>query len=160
MSCTIEVIGNVKKSIATLSKNLALKTLALLGQPDCLDVTIYYVSEREIKRLNRVNRNIDKVTDVLSFPSTLTRSGEVVDTTSFESQLLKNESGNIHLGDMAICLTRAGEQAAEYGGTLEAEIKKLIIHSLLHLLGYDHIKDEDYLVMHGKEEELDKQIKV
>ena len=160
MSRTIEVIGIVKKNIAEMVKSVANCTLELMGQPDMLDVTVYFVSEREIRRLNRVNRGIDKVTDVLSFPSTDTRAGEVVDATSLDNLTLLNDCGNLHLGDMAICLKRADEQAKEYGSTLEAEVKKLVIHSLLHLLGYDHISDEDYIIMNEKEKELDLKIKI
>ena len=55
---------------------------------------------------------------------------------------------------MAICLKRASEQAAEFGHSLEREVVKLVIHSTLHLMGFDHIKDEDYVVMNQEEEKI------
>ena len=60
--------------------------------------------------------------------------------------------------DMAICFAQTKRQAKEFGNTVSAEIKKLVIHSMLHLMGYDHIKDDDYEVMNKKEIELDKKI--
>ena len=64
------------------------------------------------------------------------------------------EGKNIYLGDMAICLKRAGEQAKEFEQTLEQEVIKLVIHSTLHLMGFDHIEDKDYEVMNPEEEKI------
>lgn len=160
MKSSIEVLGRVSQVIKNLSSAVALKVLSLLNQPDCLDVTIEFVSANEIRRLNCHNRNIDKVTDVLSFPSTNTVAGERVDLTCPENLACVTENGNIHLGDIAICMQRARQQAKEYGNTPVEEVKKLVIHSILHLLGFDHISDSDYEVMHKKEEELFLKIKV
>jgi len=70
--------------------------------------------------------------------------------------MFKQDNGYIHFGDMALCLKQTKRQAKEFGVSVEAEIKKLVIHSMLHLMGYDHIKDEDYLVMKKEEERLEK----
>ena len=61
---------------------------------------------------------------------------------------------------MALCLKQTKRQAKEYGVSLESEIKKLVIHSMLHLMGYDHIEDDDYEVMNKKEIELEGLIKI
>ena len=84
----------------------------------------------------------------------------LLDETSVEVQMSVQENGLIHFGDMAICLKQTERQAKEYGVTTEAEVKKLVIHSMLHLMGYDHIEDDDYLVMNKKEVELDEKIEI
>ncbi len=116
-----------------------------------LEVCVMFVDEEEMRELNARTRNVDKVTDVLSFPAFELKAGEKVP-----------ENGNeiVHLGDMAICLQRAGEQAKDFSNTLEKEVSKLAIHSTLHLLGYDHIEDEDFMVMQPKEEEVAKKLKI
>ena len=95
---------------------------------DC-GLEIIISSEDEIRECNRDNRNIDAVTDVLSFPM-------------FESKdkLCVDESGVAFLGSMVICKNRACQQAEEYGHSIEREAAFLAVHSVLHLLGYDHEK--------------------
>jgi len=85
-----------------------------------VELSILITSDREIKRLNRLYRNKDKPTDVLSFPM-----GEEV-------------GGWRLLGDVVISLDTAKVQASEFGLNLEEEIKRLLIHGIVHLLGYDH----------------------
>jgi probable rRNA maturation factor len=82
------------------------------------------------------------------------------DINSEFANFLKTDDGNIHFGDIALCLARCKKQAKEYKVSIESEVKKLIIHSCLHLMGYDHIKDEDFAVMSKKEKELEKKIKI
>lgn len=154
----IEVSGKACFCLKHLAKNVAKKVIKLMGQPDCLEVAIEFVSEEEIQRLNNEMRKIDKVTDVLSFPSTEIKVGEILNENESECLFLKNDEGNIHFGDMAICLAQTKRQAKEYGVTVKSEVKKLVIHSMLHLMGYDHIEDSDYEIMHKKEEELAKLI--
>lgn len=155
----IEVAGWARKKYKELAKDVANQTIKLMKQPDVLEIAISFVSKREIKRLNRENRGVDKVTDVLSFPSTQLKVGEVLNTSSEECIFLKTDDNLIHFGDMALCLSQCKKQAKEYGVSAESEIKKLVIHSMLHLMGYDHIKDDDYSAMNKKEKELDKKIK-
>lgn len=153
----IEISGRTTENFKNIAKNVALQVLDLMNQPKGLEVAIEFVSEKEIQRINREYRNIDRVTDVLSFPSTTTKAGEIFDINSEEAMLL-NSDGLVHFGDMALCTKRLREQSKTFGNTPEQELKKLVIHSMLHLMGYDHIKDEDYEIMHKKEEELDKKI--
>ena len=108
--------------------------------------------------MNSEFRNIDKVTDVLSFPSFEISAGEILDLKNQDYLAFRQENGFYHFGDMAICLKQTQRQAKEFGVTTQSEIKKLVIHSMLHLMGYDHIKDEDYAVMKKQEENLDKLI--
>lgn len=160
MKSVIEVFGHTSVKIKMLAKEVAMQTIKYMKQPDILEVAIFFVSENKIQRLNKDYRGIDKITDVLSFPSTTLKAGDVFDIDSNEANMLLVENGNIHFGDMAICIKRAREQAKEFGVTIESEIKKLVIHSMLHLMGYDHISDEDYSIMNVKECELSRIIKV
>lgn len=158
MENIIEVNGRASAKLKLIAKNVANDALKLMSQPLGLEVAINFVSEKEIQRLNREIRGIDKVTDVLSFPSTSLEAGKILDKNSEEAMFLKFDNGFIHFGDMAICTKRLRQQAKEFGVSAENELKKLVIHSILHLMGYDHIKDSDYEIMHEKEIELDKKI--
>lgn len=101
---------------------------------------VVLVDEDRIREINREYRDKDSVTDVISF--------------AFE------ESDNIHvenlrfLGEIYICVKRAEEQAKEYGHSFKREICYLTVHGLLHLLGYDHMKEEDKKVMRDLEERI------
>lgn len=154
----IEVSGRCKDEYKLLAKQVAENVIILMNFPDNLEVAIDFVSEKEIQRLNREFRNIDRVTDVLSFPSFQLVAGEVLNENDEAVSAFILDNGLIHFGDMAICLKQCERQAKEYENSVKAEIKKLVIHSMLHLMGYDHIKDEDYVIMKEKEEKLDKLI--
>ena len=155
----IDVKGFVFKRYKILAEKVADSVLQLMGQPDGLEIAIHFVCKNAIRKLNRELRSIDKVTDVLSFPSTETKAGEIIDVNSADIVFLKTEENCVHIGDVAICYARCKKQAKEFGNTIDQEIKKLVIHSVLHLLGYDHIDDNDYDVMNKKEIELESLIK-
>ena len=156
----IEVSGRCKTEFKLLAQKVAEKVIELMNFSNDLEVAIDFVSENEIQRLNREFRNIDKVTDVLSFPSFSLLAGEILNTNDDNVIPFKQENGLYHFGEMAICLKQCERQAKEFVVTTESEIKKLVIHSMLHLMGYDHIKDEDYAVMKPQEEKLDKLIQL
>lgn len=142
----IEFLGKriSKKFKNEISKAVCL-TLEELGQEhNFLTLNIMFISDKEMKELNNRTRSIDKVTDVLSYPCFDLKVGDLID----------NDEQELLLGDMAICLKQAKRQAKEYKVTLLDEVIKLVIHSTLHMMGYDHIKDEDYEVMQKKEELL------
>lgn len=160
MKSVIEVTGKTSVNFKQIASAVALEVLRLMNQPDGLEVAIVFVSENEIQRLNREERNIDKVTDVLSFPSTTLECGKLLDLKSEECRFLLTDNGLVHFGDMALCTKRLREQAKEYGVSAESELKKLVIHSMLHLMGYDHIQDKDFEIMNKKEIELSEKIKI
>ena len=140
----IEVYGFAFRKHKKLAGECAQMALDFVSQPN-LDLTIKFVGAREIKKLNCTFRNIDKVTDVLSFPATNAKVGDII-------------ADGEYLGDMALCLSQARKQAKQFGNSLDKEIQKLVVHSVLHLFGYDHIKDQDYAVMNKKEQEIEKYI--
>lgn len=110
---------------------------------DMTEVDITIVDDEEIHQLNRDYRNVDRPTDVLSFA--------LDEDDEDEPELLE---GQLHLlGDIIISAETATRQAEEFGHGLEREIVYLAVHGLLHLLGYDHMVEEDKVVMRAKEEE-------
>lgn len=105
------------------------------------EISVTFVSGEEIRALNRDYRDTDKVTDVLSFP----QFDDLNDIPDF---------GEICLGDVVVCKERAMEQAEEFGHSFEREIIYLFTHSILHLLGYDHMEPGEKAEMRTKEEEV------
>ncbi|SEF74194.1 probable rRNA maturation factor [Caloramator fervidus] len=115
------------------------------------EVNVYLVDNELIREYNRDYRNIDKETDVLSFPMIDFNKREKykVEKTDFDP-----ETNCVLLGDIVLSLEKALEQSKEYGHSFEREIAFLTVHSVLHLLGYDHEKEEERIVMRNKEEDI------
>ena len=107
-------------------------------------VSINFVSDEEIQRLNREFRNIDKVTDVLSFPNLNKTPNEKLK--KFR-KLADFDTNLLFLGDIVISKKVAKKQAREYEHSLKREVCFLALHGFLHLLGFDHIKEEDEKIM-------------
>ena len=116
----------------------------------CAEIII--VDEDEIRRLNREMRGIDRVTDVLSFPSLDGIFGKKIEKKNFPYE--SDEQGNLFIGSIAICKRRAEEQAEEYGHSTFREMSYLAVHGVCHLLGYDHIEESDKKLMREKEESV------
>ncbi len=117
-----------------------------------LAIEILFVDEEEIQRLNRELREIDKVTDVLSFPALDLERGQAIKKKEYPFDI--DEEGRLLLGSIAICVKRAKEQAEEYGHSYERELHYLIVHGIMHCLGYDHMEENDKAQMREKEEEI------
>jgi len=115
-----------------------------------LCVEVIFVDGKEIRRLNREMRDTDKVTDVLSFPSIDGVKGQVIRGADFPYEI--DEEGNLVIGSIAICCERAKEQAEEYGHSYRRELHYLLVHGIMHCLGYDHMTDGDKAEMREKEE--------
>ena len=103
------------------------------------EISLTFVDMEEIQQLNREYRDTDSVTDVLSFPQ-------------FESKDEFPKVGEIIMGDVVICTEKAMLQAEEFGHSPEREIIYLFTHSLLHLMGYDHMEEDEKRIMRQKEE--------
>ena len=109
------------------------------------EISLTLLSLEEIRELNRDYRDVDRETDVLSFPQ-------------YECVEDMPEEGELCLGDVVICLDKVKSQAEEFGHSFEREFVYLFVHSLLHLLGYDHMEDDEKAVMRAKEEATMKEI--
>ena len=115
-----------------------------------LAVEVVFVNEGEIQRLNRELRDTDKVTDVLSFPALDGIKGAEICEEDYPYEI--DEEGNLLIGSIAICIAKAKEQAEEYGHSYERELHYLLVHGIMHCLGYDHMTDEEKTEMREKEE--------
>ena len=112
-----------------------------------LIITITFTTPEEIRKINKKYRKIDRATDVLSFPM-------------FEKQELEEKIKNKDflyedvLGDIIISIDKVKEQAEEYGHSFERELSYMLVHGFYHLMGYDHIEEEDKKIMRPKEEKI------
>ena len=112
-----------------------------------LNISITLTTPENIRKINKEYRNVDNETDVLSFP--------IFEKEELDKKILNNkfEYEDI-LGDIVISIKRVEEQAKEYGHSFERELSYMVVHGFYHLMGYDHIKEEDKLVMRSKEEKV------
>ena len=118
---------------------------------DC-EINVLITNDRGIRAINLAGRNIDKPTDVLSFPMFQLVAGQPPEDWS---EYTDPETDLCPLGDIAISLERAAVQAKEFGHSLRREVGYLTIHSVLHLLGYDHLDEgEQKAQMRKREEEI------
>lgn len=149
------IINNTTKKDLNLEKDLEKVILEVLKVEDVdekkCEISISFVDEEKIRQLNKDFRSIDRVTDVLSFP--------IEDFFNEDREVLL-EKPYLMLGDVVICLDVARRQAKELGHSFEREIMYLTCHSILHLLGYDHIEDNDKKIMRAKEKEVMKNLGV
>lgn len=126
-------------------RKVILETLNYENLHENVEVSISIVDEDEITFINKTHRAIDKVTDVLSFP--------LIEPSNID-KTFKNNGELVFLGDIVICLPKIISQAEEYGHTFERELAFLTAHSMLHLLGYDHIDAFEESVMFNKQDEI------
>lgn len=130
----------VSEDLRSLVKSCCAAALECENFNEDASVDVTFVSNKRIREYNRDFRQVDRATDVLSFP--LGDGGEYdVDP----------DSGELLLGDIVISLEKAAEQAIEYGHSYEREVGFLTVHSMLHLLGYDHIEEPDGDIMRAHE---------
>ena len=109
-----------------------------------LIVSVTLTTPENIKELNYKYRNIDKATDVLSFP--------MFEKDEIDSIIINKEFENIDvLGDMVISIPQVEIQAREYGHSFERELSYMVVHSFYHLMGYDHMTDDDASIMEAKQ---------
>lgn len=121
--------------------------------PKRIKVNLSFVDEKTIRKLNKDTRNIDKVTDVLTYPYVELRPKEKLKLSDYKLEVDPDDN-RLLIGDIYICTKRAEEQSKEYGHSLNREMCFLFCHGLLHILGYDHIKKEDEEVMTGLQTEI------
>ena len=109
-----------------------------------LYLTIILTDPEHIKKTNKQYRNIDKETDVLSFP--------MFEKQEIEMMITHGTPIEETLGDIMISIPRVEEQAKEYGHSFERELAYMVVHGFYHLMGYDHIEEQDQIQMRKKEE--------
>ena len=118
-----------------------------------LTITITFTNPEEIRKINKEYRNIDKATDVLSFP--------MFEKEELEEKIEKKDF--LHediLGDIIISIEKVKEQAIEYGHSFERELSYMLVHGFYHLMGYDHIEEKDKKEMRPKEDKILNELKI
>ncbi len=133
---TADVPGAANESNCALIRKVIRTALAAEGVEFPCEVDVFLTSDRGIHAINREMRGVDAPTDVLSFPEFDLEPGELPG-----SEAADPGTGLVALGDMAISMERVAAQAREYGHTKRRELAYLVVHSVLHLLGYDHLDE-------------------
>ncbi len=116
-----------------------------------LQLSVTLTDERSIQEINRNFRDIDAVTDVLSFPMLSFEGGAGFAHMIEEAAGTDPDTGELIIGDIVLCIPRVIAQAKEYGHSVKREYAFLIVHSMLHLFGYDHIEEDDRILMEEKQ---------
>ncbi|MBH0160058.1 MULTISPECIES: rRNA maturation RNase YbeY [Fictibacillus] len=147
MMLHVEYLNEIDENSSEFQELLSnvLEKAAEMEETGQAEVSVTIVTKERIQEINNEYRQKDSVTDVISFA--MEEMGED------ETEIIGGEETRF-LGDIIICLDVAKEQAAEYGHSLEREMGFLAVHGFLHLLGYDHMNDEDEKRMFGRQEEI------
>ncbi len=131
---------------------------ACLDYEDCpyeTEISVLFTDDEEIKKINKEYRDIDAPTDVLSFPAVdYDTPGDFSRLEEMVYEYFHPETGELILGDIVISVDKAYAQAEEYGHTIEREIAFLTAHSMFHLFGYDHMEEDERLIMEEKQSDV------
>ena len=147
VTADIPGVGDERKAFV---RKVIRKALAAEGVDFPCEVDVLLTNDARIHELNREQRGIDRPTDVLSFPAFDLQPGTLPEPADADPG-----SGLVPLGDMVVSLERAAAQAKEYGHSNRRELAYLTVHSVLHLLGYDHLDEGPQKAqMRAKEEEI------
>lgn len=156
MTLFFEEEGELKLDLPC--KELAEKVInAALDYVDCpyeAEVDLLLTMNDEIQEMNQNFRSIDRPTDVLSFPMIDYEEAGNFDFLEDVMDAFHPESGELMLGDIVISKEKVISQAEEYGHSIEREYAFLIAHSMLHLFGYDHMEDDERIIMEQKQREI------
>lgn len=142
-----ELIIESNKNKAELQK-IAQAVYKTLKQKANLKAELVYFEEDEMRELNKRTRGIDKVTDVLSYPALDGIRGKILKSKDYAFEL---DEGYIFIGSIVLCNQKIKEQAKEYGHSEKIERQYLTVHGLMHLMGYDHMTEEDKKEMRVQE---------
>ena len=152
VNITYDVVTIQRFAVSSVIKTCIEATLKAQGVTVPCEINVLISNDKGIQAINCASRGIDKPTDVLSFPMFELKAGILPDDWD---PYMDPETGRCPLGDMAISLERAVNQAKEYGHSMRREIGYLTIHSMLHLLGYDHMDEGvDKAQMRQQEEQI------
>lgn len=157
-SMTVEINYESEKSLDIPYEDIINRMVAAsLDFENCpyeAEVSVTIVDDEEIRKINSEYRGIDKSTDVLSFPFNEFESPGNFDDIEESVDAFNPESGELLLGDIILSTEHIIEQAREYGHSETRELAFLVVHSMLHLMGYDHIADEDRVIMEDRQRKI------
>lgn len=151
-----EVDAKFDFDIEEVAKLVACKVLEAEGCRDDVEISLIITDDEGIRQMNNEFREIDRATDVLSFPNVSYEEPGDFSVMDGEQKvdLLNPDSGNIMFGDIVVNENRVREQAKEYGHSEKREFAFLIAHSMLHLCGYDHMEENEAAIMEKKQREI------
>ena len=162
MTLIFEEEGNLKLELPC--EELATKVIeAAVDYEDCpyeVEVNLLLTMNDEIQEMNQTFRQMDRATDVLSFPMIEYEEAGNFEFLDDAMDAFHPETGELMLGDIAISKEKVISQAEEYGHSIEREYAFLIAHSMLHLFGYDHMEENERLVMEIKQKEILEQLQI
>ena len=162
MTLIFEEEGELKLDLPC--EELATKVIeAALDYEECpyeVEVNLLLTMNDEIQEMNQNFRQIDRATDVLSFPMIDYEEAGNFDFLEDVMDAFHPEFGELMLGDIVISKEKVISQAEEYGHSIEREYAFLIAHSMLHLFGYDHMEEEERIVMESKQKEILEQLQI
>ena len=119
------------------------------------EVNVLFTDNESIQEINRENREIDAPTDVLSFPNAeFSVPAEFDDLEDTQPEVFHPDSGELMLGDIVISVEKVLAQAEEFGHSIERELGFLLAHSVLHLCGFDHMEEEERVVMEDMQRQI------
>ena len=147
---------NVDERLTEQLKNTIEFALKEEGVHIDTEVSLLFVDNEEIREINNETRNIDRETDVLSFPMLDYPENKVFKEVynNFEFDETYMDGNELVLGDVVLSLEKALEQSKEYNHSFERESSYLVVHSILHLLGYDHMEEDEKKIMRSREEDI------
>ncbi|MBF0710152.1 MULTISPECIES: rRNA maturation RNase YbeY [unclassified Gemella] len=145
----VEIIDD-KSLIEERTKDMLVNLLAIAAKLENIDTSsiefsLSFVEEKDIQNINKEYRGIDKPTDVITFA--------LNDEVEGELEIIGGEESS-YIGDIVVCTDKAKEQSKEYGHSYERELGFLAVHGFLHLLGYDHMNEEDEKIMFNKQDRI------
>ena len=144
---------SVDKKTLQLLKTCADKAADIEGIPQNCAASLLFVNDVKIREMNRIYRGIDRATDVLSFPEVNYDDGMTAGNSKTRlAAAFDDDIGGPFLGDIVISTEHAAAQAEEFGHSLSREYAYLTVHGLFHLMGYDHMADEEKRIMRAREE--------
>ena len=146
-----------------IKEQFELVATAVLDEENCpfeTEINLLLIEDEEMRELNQRMRQIDRTTDVLSFPMASFETPADFDKIEDQESVFDPDSGELCLGDIAVSVPRIEEQAQAYGHSVLREFSFLIAHSVLHLIGYDHITSEDASIMETKQKEILNKLKI
>lgn len=156
MTLNFEEEGSLKLPLEckALSERVAQAALDFTGCPYEAEINLLLTTDEEIRQMNREFRDTDRATDVLSFPMVDYEEAGNFDFLEEREDCFHPETGELLLGDIVISKNKVLSQASEYGHSPEREFAFLITHSVLHLTGYDHMEEEERLLMEQMQREI------
>ncbi len=152
LSLELETEFDVDFDYKKVAEKVVEYALDYLECPYEAQVNLLITNNEEIRHINKEYRDIDRDTDVLSFPMIEYEEPGSFDSIDESGDFFDPDSGELVLGDIIICAGKVFDQAEEYGHSVKREFAFLITHSILHLTGYDHMNEGDAALMEEKQE--------